>query len=387
MIVLMPVSCLSLHAGYRCRHAGACCRTWTVEAEPHVLQVVSSLEIRRAGVEGPLFLPAGQGAGWRAARDHEGRCVFFDEDRGRICMIHEAAGPEALPTACRHFPRVVLRDPRGTFISLSHFCPTAASLLLDSARVAVVRAQAPLTVAEPVEGLDARDALPPLLRPGILTDLEGYDAWERAGLSTLGRGDVTWAQALALIDAATADVRRWRPGSESLADRVKGAFRSAVDGAPGPDAAWQEAASLHEATMDRIRAVAGPGLAEAVAPIDDFEAHWTRLVAPAFGTFDRAMKNYLAARLFGNWIAYQGQGLRSIVEWLRASAALVRHHAVKGALEGGSAADARGLLEAVRLADLVLLHGLDTQAFARRASVLEQSRPGRPPGSGRVPDR
>ena len=37
------------------------------------------------------------------------------------------------------------------------------------------------------------------------------------------------------------------------------------------------------------------------------------------------MKNYLAARVFANWIAYQGRGLRSIVEWLRTCAAIVRH--------------------------------------------------------------
>ena len=54
-----------------------------------------------------------------------------------------------------------------------------------------------------LEGLDARDALPPLLRPGMLTDLDGYDAWEQRAIGVLARGDLTAEQALARIERAT----------------------------------------------------------------------------------------------------------------------------------------------------------------------------------------
>lgn len=371
MIVRMPAFCLALHAGYRCRHAGACCRTWPVAAEPHVVEVVRAGNLRRAGVEGPLFLPAGDGTGWRAARDREGRCVFFDEARGRVCVIHESAGPAALPTACRHFPRVMRRDPRGTCISLSHFCPTAASLLLDSADVSVVEARPPLRIEEPIEGLDAREALPPLLRPDMLTDLEGYDAWERAALATFGREDVTWAQALDRIAVATEDVRRWRPGRGTLAGRVEAAFGSGAAAVRAPGPAFQEAASFQEAMLERTRAIGGRWIAEDLAPIEAFEARWAEVVAPAFEGFDRAMKNYLAARLFGNWIAYQGRGLRSVVEWLRTCAAAVRHYALKAGLTTGSRPALTDLIEAVRMSDLLLIHTLDTQAFARAVADVE----------------
>ena len=40
---------------------------------------------------------------------------------------------------------MVLHDPRGTFISLSHFCPTAAGMLFDDGPpVAIVDAPAAL---------------------------------------------------------------------------------------------------------------------------------------------------------------------------------------------------------------------------------------------------
>ena len=47
------------------------------------------------------------------------------------------------------------------------------------------------------------------------------------------------------------------------------------------------------------------------------------------------MKNYLASRVFTNWIAYQGRGLPvEYVEWLRTCAAIVAAHpTVRRALE------------------------------------------------------
>ena len=39
---------------------------------------------------------------------------------------------------------------------------------------------------------------------------------------------------------------------------------------------------------------------------------------PGVPTFSVPIANYLAARLFGNWVAYQGHGLRSVVAWVRA---------------------------------------------------------------------
>jgi hypothetical protein len=83
------------------------------------------------------------------------------------------------------------------------------------------------------------------------------------------------------------------------------------------------------------------------------------------------MKNYVAARIFANWIAYQGRGLRSIVQWGRAAAALVRHHTLRRMLDSGGSPGPDDVIEAIRMADLLLLHVIDTQAFARAVAPIE----------------
>jgi Fe-S-cluster containining protein len=367
--------CLTLHAQYRCRHAGACCRNWAVPAEPHVVELVEARRIRREGVHGPLFVELTaphERPRVIVARDGDGRCVFHDRDGDGPCVIHREAGADALPSACRHFPRQILRDLRGTFISLSHFCPTAAAMLLTRDPLQLVEAEPPLRLSDPVEGLDATDALPPLVRPGVLSDLAGYTAWEQACVATFARADLSYQDALDLVAAATEDVRDWRPGSGTLAERVRTAFRDARPEA-GADPLAQTRA------IETVQVLCAGRAGNDVAPIDRFEEIWQERIEPANRCFDVAMKNYLAGRVFANWIAYQGRGLRSIVEWLRTCSAVVRHQAVRLALElhavpgrgTGSPADPGDVVEGFRMADLLLLHVLDTQAFARRAAPIE----------------
>src|SRR5688572_25581781 len=147
--------CLQMHAGYGCRHVGACCSAnWMIPAEPHVLRIVRSSGILGGGSASLFVLEPGADDPVVARRD-DGTCVFFERNGDRLCTIHRIAGAAALPSACRHFPREVLRDRRGTFISLSHFCPTAARLLLDangSDALHVITAPASLCLEEPVEG-------------------------------------------------------------------------------------------------------------------------------------------------------------------------------------------------------------------------------------------
>ena len=66
------------------------------------------------------------------------------------------------------------------------------------------------------------------------------------------------------------------------------------------------------------------------------------------------MKRWLAARAFGSWIAYQGNGLRTIVRYLRAclnafEVELARDHTP---------------LEAIRRADLLIVHESSSQQLA-----------------------
>jgi Fe-S-cluster containining protein len=355
---------LDIHARYLCRHAGACCENWAVPAEPRVVAIVETRQLRRKGYTGTLFLSNAAGhEGVTVARDRNNDCVFFDRHAGRLCVIHRDAGIEALPAACRHFPRKVLHDARGTLISLSHFCPTAAALLFTAGRLEAVDVGPPLQLPPPFEGLDATDTMPPLVRPGLLCDAAGYGAWEEMGVATLARTDLTWEEALDLIAAATEVVRRWPSRSIPLAELVHGAF-AAAKVRDGADEGAQTRA------IENVAALAAERAAD-MTPISRFEDQWRRNVGDSATLFDRPMKNYLAARLFAKWIAYQGRGLRSIVEWLRTCAAVVRHALLERAARSGLMPVESDFVEAVRTADLLLLHVLDSAAFAAHVAPME----------------
>jgi Fe-S-cluster containining protein len=361
--------CLDIHSGYRCRHSGACCESWTVPAEREVVELVRTRGVTLDRGSGPFFLSStnsDETETWTVARTNAGDCVFFERNAGRLCAIHRELGEAALPSACRHFPRRVLHDARGTLISLSHFCPTAASTLQGGGTLSIVDAHAPLLLGSTMEGLDARDALPPLVRPGLLCDMAGYDAWERAGITRFADPDVGYERCLAELIEATELIRDWRPGAESMTDSVRAAFNQARRG-------YREGERRDHGLVDRVASLTVGSTSGEFVAIPAFEEEWARRIGIPGGWFDREMKRYLAARLFGNWIAYQGRGLRSIVEWLRTCAAVVRHFAVRRLTDSEQPFEEPVFIEAVRSADLLLLHVLDSTAFARAIVAIEET--------------
>ena len=160
---------LNFHLPYRCRHSGACCTAgWPIPIEP----------------ERAIFL----GRGPTLPQAADGACVFHD---GR-CTVYQHR-----PMSCVHFPYVCLIDQRGVHVTLSHYCPTAASLLFEHrGPIEIVEGPPPIAGLEIPEGLDARESLPPLRvsaapksddpRP-VLMSFEEFSEWEQSELSTLGR--------------------------------------------------------------------------------------------------------------------------------------------------------------------------------------------------------
>jgi hypothetical protein len=220
-----------------------------------------------------------------------------------------------LPTACRNFPRISLADRRGVFITLSHFCPTAAALLLDDRDITIVEAPPSLSLNGAVEGLDATSVLPPLLRPGMLTDAEGYAAWEAEAIGVWNDRRHAAQDALAIVSAATDDVCDWRPGTETLAARVHRAFdraRAACDGPRAPH-----------------------------APLE------------------HAMKSFLAAHQFASWHAYQDGGLHAVVRAVEIAFATLGEELAPGLRPGRpdhSRIARAPFIAAVRAADFRLRH-------------------------------
>jgi hypothetical protein len=286
------IRCLSFHTAYRCRHAGACCRAgWTIPFDEAEAARVHTLSLTQGSIV------HGADGSKIAARSDSGACAFFDKHN--LCAIQRVGGHDALPVSCRMFPRSVLIDARGTFVSLSHFCPTAAALLFEPGPpAAIVDAPPSLVNVGALDGLDARGAWPPLLRDGVLMDLDSYDAWERHGVELLTREGVAPDRALAALDRASARIAAWTPGEEPLGHRVQDAF------------------------------------ATAAPPTDELSRD------------DLAVKRWLAARLFACWVAYQQDGLAAIVGYLHSCFRMF----------GDARACGDNALEAIRRTDLRVMH-------------------------------
>lgn len=354
----MRTRCLSIHAAYQCRHNGACCEAgWDIDVEPHIVDHVTAGRVIPLSSAPTPFVPRGDGMpGMSLARHDDGVCGFRMDRR---CSLQTAGGEAMLPSACRHFPRVLLRDGRGVLLTLSHFCPTAAAMLLDDRPLTIVDASPPLALAEPIDGLDARDALPPLVRPDLLSDIEGYAAWEEAVVRELASAPSAQL-ALARIAAATEIVREWTPAQGRLADAVTAAFATA-DAAPA-------GAELSDA-FGIVREVTGP---HPLLLVDDgFERSWRSLEETAGGLLRRPVANYMAACAFGNWTAYRGRGLRTVIAWLQGCYDVLRLQLVRHAREAGSVTPAV-LVESFRMADFILVHTVPSLEFGRAAAIFEQ---------------
>jgi Fe-S-cluster containining protein len=266
----VPAYCLSIHSAYACAHSGACCTAgWPIPAEPPLIAALRDRELGPAWTAERAFEMAGSPDGpLSILRTEAEACAFYERDQCR-CAVHRLAGPATLPTACRNFPRITLTDGRGVFITLSHFCPTAAALLLADRDISIVEAPPSLSLNGTVEGLDATGVLPPLLRPGMLTDAEGYTAWEQEAIDVFNDRRYVARDALAIVSDATDHVCNWRPGAETLATRVHDAFDRARGARPSP-----------------------------------YGSH---------SRFEHGIKSFLAAHLFASWHAYQDGGLRAAV--------------------------------------------------------------------------
>jgi len=102
---------------------------------------------------------------------------------------------------------------------------------------------------------------------------------------------------------------------------------------------------------------------EEAFPISQYEEHWAPLVEGS-PEVELVMKNYLAARLFAAWIAYQSKGLRTIVEWLRVCHAVIRNEMALRLLPEPRRASVEDALAAAGRADLLMVHTVDSQTFA-----------------------
>jgi Fe-S-cluster containining protein len=302
--------CLNIHAGYACAHSGACCTAgWPIPVEAPLIEAVTGR--RRPAAVTPFatsHAPDGRPVTILTTTD-DGGCVFFEPERGRLCAIHRTLGAGLLPSACRNFPRLTLRDPRGIFVTLSHYCPTAARLLLHDRDLAIVEAPASITLDDTVEGLDATAVLPPLLRADMLITLEGYSTWEREAVAALNDRMLPPREAVTAIGTATETAVAWRPPDGDLSKTIEDAFARARQAARG-------------------------------RPVSRME---------------HAIKSFLAAHAFASWSAYQHGGPAGTIAAIRSVLMLLEEQL---AATGHSAANVNegAFITAVRQTDLLTRH-------------------------------
>jgi len=373
---MAKVRSLSIHADYRCRHSGQCCSTnWDVPVElPIYKSLTDALASGRlkmaSGTEGlsPFILGSDLPEDTAAMfeRTDAGRCVFLERS-SHLCIVHRDLGESALASTCRHFPRVAIRDRRGTFVALSHFCPTAAAMLFrDDVAVQIVE-EPPAFPPADYEGLDVTDEdLPPLLHPHMLMDLDGYSAWERHMVQRCADISRTPESILATLRRDAAIVAKWKPGAGTLSEAVSELPLDFLDAQPETGLA-ASLAFFHEA-MTAVPEEFRPDPDE--DGLEEAYASWVRAEWPGF---QAPVNRYIAAKAFASWTAYQGRGVATIVQGIEAAVALVRVEAARQCRDARKRLDADLLLEAFRSADFTLNHLAVGEDLAENWSRIEHS--------------
>jgi len=367
------VFALGFHADYQCRHSGVCCTAdWDVPVELPVYRSLSDALVggrlqvaSAAGATYPFIVEPDLPAGTAAIldRDHSGHCVFYEREAKR-CIVHRDLGEPHLPTTCRYFPRVSVQDRRGTFVSLSHYCPTAASMLFRQAPVEIV-AEPPAFPDTDYDGLIVTaDDLPPLLHPRVLMDLEGYSAWERHMVGRCADVEQQPESVLATLMRDADLLRRWRPRSITLSEAVWELPRDEVGAAP--DSGLGPSLHLREEVIGAV-----PDELKPPSDEEGLNDAMTRYVRAAWDDHHAPLNRFLAAKAFASWTAYQGRGVKTIVRGLEAALALVRVESARQCRDASRPLDRDLLLEAFRQADFALNHLAVGEDLAKAWSVVE----------------
>jgi len=308
---------LNFHLGYACRHSGVCCTSgWPIPVEHDRVIPIQSLAAR---ADDSWMVPATNApadvAGTLAVRAN-GECTFFRIPTSSVALSGGAAPAvagcavhPARPSSCSHFPFVCLIDARGVHVTLSHYCPTAASMLFDDVGpIAIVEGPPPVRGLALPEGLDAREALPPLASPDRLMSFEDLTTWERATAA-----------------------------------------------APWPDAAHQP---LRSELFERARRAVPSSLDWPAAP-DGLERVWEELVHPSWPDFAPVLSRYRATKVFASWALYLDDGIAAVKRSADLALAVLAVEAARQCAADGAALDAARLKEAIRRTDLLLVHYAD----------------------------
>jgi hypothetical protein len=272
-----------------------------------------------------------------------------------------------LPRSCHHFPRRALIDDRGTLVTLSHFCPTAASALLSSTEaLTVVTNPRAFPADRDYDGLTATSEWPPLLRCHVLFDLDSFGEWERDVVWRIGNSSHDVVDVLSHVAADVERLRAWQVAGGPLVDWTKSVIehRARASGAAGgPPPRYRPYADRWPAYA-RVCTFVPP---ELKAPVVTPRHHACEgaVVEPSWESFASLANRYVAAKAFASWTAYQWRDLRTQVAELYVAASVLRVECARAADRLRRPLDATVLHEAVRASDLLLMHLVDRDPLVR----------------------
>ncbi|HYT90257.1 MAG TPA: YkgJ family cysteine cluster protein [Gemmataceae bacterium] len=168
----IPVRHLPVIQNWDCHSCGNCCRELEVSVTDEERRRIEALgwdddpELKWVR----LFVRYGPWWARRTRLNHrpDGRCVFLSDDNR--CRIHERAGADAKPLACRLFPFVL--SPAGNHwrVGLRYSCPSAAEgngRPLPQHETELLQAT---RLVEQAEEFEARNVPPPPLQRGQSVD-------------------------------------------------------------------------------------------------------------------------------------------------------------------------------------------------------------------------
>jgi hypothetical protein len=159
----------------------------------------------------------------------------------------------------------------------------------------------------------------------------------------------------------------WRPDEGSLSDCATHAFL--VDPSRPDPSTWHTPDDRRRFELARASV---PGGLEAPPLPANLEAEWDA-TSKWWRDFSLAARRFVAAHLFGNWVAYHGSSLLTIVRVLKIGLSVLRVEAARAHGTIGMMPEKR-FIEAVRNADLLLVHLSDTPALVRAIETNENIR-------------
>ncbi|HNY26919.1 MAG TPA: hypothetical protein PLA90_14280 [Candidatus Sumerlaeota bacterium] len=408
--VVRTVACLEFQSDFHCSQCGACCCSdWVVSISQNLFD-----RIARALREGRLVAPGvtPENAMTRNENAPEHRnlfhahlafgpqgCPFLEREGERTaCAIQRQLGSEALPLICQVYPRICILQPNRVSLTLSNYCPTARQALwredLEGAGVAIVKNPPAFPVTAVYAGHDTVEQKPPLLRPQMPLTWEAYERWEQFCVERMADERLTPENALIHILTAAEKIRGWAGTGPIPVGPIESLAQS--EAAVDPEALSQQIAqlpsglplcrNLYELLFQPLSGDKSSRLTELFQTFQDIygpsfdpqspaflrlTGDYDQFVRPFWPQWERPLRRYLASKLFANYYAYEGHGLRTGLYGVVLILATLRIHAILLAQAARRPLDKPLLDEAFALTDRYWLSIAERETLAHGLTQIE----------------